>query len=138
MRLTSRPSGPPEESCACKVVVAEIRVKIIAIAVWRVVGLIVGTPVSSRDEDFEDGFSQTPLQGAYQPGANSDVALRQASWRVGSFGHYQWIGELGIRGPEPIPRGEDSISPGPKDRNGGNPRAKLDELENIGCFRAIA
>src|SRR5208337_4548008 len=109
MRLTSRPSGPPEESCACKVVVAEIRVKIIAIAVWRVIGLIIGTPVSSRDEDFEDRVSQAPHQGAYQPGANSDVALRQAGWRVGSFGHYQWIGELGIRGPEPIPRGEDSI-----------------------------
>src|SRR5208337_2938074 len=40
MRLTSRPRGPPEGSCACKVVVAEIRVKIIAIAAWRVIGLI--------------------------------------------------------------------------------------------------
>src|SRR5271166_974590 len=96
MRLTSRHRGPPEGSCACKVVVAEIRVKIIAIAVWRVIGLIVGTPVSTRDEDFEDGFSQAPLQGAYQPRANSDIALCQAGWRVVSFGHYQWIGELRI------------------------------------------
>ena len=54
-------------SCACKVVVAEIRVKIIAIAVWRVIGLIVGTPVSLRDEDFEDGFSQAPLKGLINP-----------------------------------------------------------------------
>lgn len=51
MRLTSRHRGPPDGSCACKVVVAEIRIKIIAIAVWRVVELIIGTPVSSRDED---------------------------------------------------------------------------------------
>ena len=67
MRLTSRHRGPPEGSCACKVVAAEIRVKIIAIAAWRVIGLIVGTPVSSRDEDFEDGFSQAPLKGLINP-----------------------------------------------------------------------
>src|SRR5271166_5743210 len=116
MRLTSRHRGPPEGSCACKVVVAEIRVKIIAIAVWRVIGLIVGTPVSSRDEDFEDGFSQAPLQGAYQPGANSDVALRQAGWRVGSFGHYQVDRRTRDSWTLANPKRRGLYRPGPDDR----------------------
>ena len=43
--LNSRHRGPPVVSCACKLMGVAIRVTNIAIAVKRVVGLMVGTPV---------------------------------------------------------------------------------------------
>ena len=64
--MTSRHRGPPDGSWACKVVLAVIRVTIIVIAVWRVVELIVGTPVRSRDEDSETD-SHRLRQGLVNP-----------------------------------------------------------------------